>query len=171
MSYDEQSQMHGQTVCTAKANSPYQQTREGVLTFLDLGIPARMLVLGVPWYGYVYPCTVLLSNVCRIESRPFRGCKCSDAAGREYRYQDIMKKANEHRAHIQWDNLYRANFFNYYQDRQWHQVWFDDTKSLRPRYDLAKELGMGGVGMWSAGDLDYENATQVDDFWGAIPRA
>ena len=28
----------------------------GLTSFLSLGIPAEKLVLGVPWYGYLYPC-------------------------------------------------------------------------------------------------------------------
>lgn len=37
--------------CIASANSPIDTVRKGVQHWLDLGVPARKLVLGLPWYG------------------------------------------------------------------------------------------------------------------------
>ena len=31
----------------------------GVQRYLDIGVPANTLVLGVPWYGYHYPCLAM----------------------------------------------------------------------------------------------------------------
>jgi hypothetical protein len=39
-----------------RANSGLQKTEEGLTKYMDLGIPAAKLVLGVPWYGYNYEC-------------------------------------------------------------------------------------------------------------------
>lgn len=37
--------------CIASANSPIDTVHKGVQQWLDLGIPADKLVLGLPWYG------------------------------------------------------------------------------------------------------------------------
>ena len=50
------------------------------------------LVLGTPWYGYHYPClegTTITDRYCPIQSVPFRGVNCSDAAGNELDYAQI----------------------------------------------------------------------------------
>ena len=169
MAYDMQSQMFGQTVCTALANSPPGMIEQGLKAYDDLYIPRPKLILGVPWYGYVYPCTVLLSDVCRIAQTPFRGVKCSDAAGREYKYRDLMAKAEKHNVEYKWSDRFQSPYFHYYEDEVWHQVWYDDVKSLRIKYALAKEHGLRGVGMWAAEDLDNSNRAQIRDFWSAIP--
>ena len=36
--------------CVASANSPLALVRRGVQQYLDLGMPASKLVLGLPWY-------------------------------------------------------------------------------------------------------------------------
>ncbi|XP_010794859.1 di-N-acetylchitobiase-like [Notothenia coriiceps] len=54
MSYDEQSQIMGD--CIAMANAPLSQTLNGYDQFLSLKINPKKLVMGVPWYGYDYPC-------------------------------------------------------------------------------------------------------------------
>lgn len=80
MSYDERSQIYGP--CIASANSAANTTDAGVNSYLDLGIKADQLVLGLPWYGYDYPCINLSSDdVCTIQAVPFHGAYCSDAAG------------------------------------------------------------------------------------------
>ncbi len=89
---DEQSQIKPPRPCIAWANSPLNQTLYGVQRFLQLGISARKLVLGLPWYGYHYPCTRAIGadNVCPIASVPFRGVNCSDAAGQQMDYRIIQ---------------------------------------------------------------------------------
>ena len=80
MSYDERSQIYGP--CVAGPNSGYNTTATGILQYRTLGLNTTQLILGVPWYGYNYPCLSLSDDhVCSIEKVPFRGVDCSDAAG------------------------------------------------------------------------------------------
>lgn len=103
--YDMQSQIWDVTKCTGRANSPLPRVRRGLQEFLRLpGLTPSKLVLGVPWYGYDYPCRNLTvtnaaatlikksvgnrephaaSYMCQLDLVPFRGAPCSDAAGRE----------------------------------------------------------------------------------------
>ena len=97
MGYDEQSQMWGTAPCQARPNSPLVKTFSGLRKYLMLGVPPGKLVLGVPWYGYRYPCLRLSAGVCYIQRVPFRGCNCTDAAGREFPYRDVLKMLGEER--------------------------------------------------------------------------
>jgi di-N-acetylchitobiase len=54
MGYDTRSQIFDECIASAKAALPV--LRKGLQTYLDLGIPPHQLVMGVPWYGYNYPC-------------------------------------------------------------------------------------------------------------------
>ena len=66
MSYDERSQIYGR--CIAGANSTAETTSAGLQSYLDLGIGAEQLVMGLPWYGYNYPClNISEDDVCFIK--------------------------------------------------------------------------------------------------------
>ena len=58
-------------------------------------------------------------------------------------------------------------------DGHMYQVWFDNVKSLKIKYDLAVNMGLRGVGMWAADSIDYTNTTvgeqQRKEMWGALP--
>lgn len=54
------------------------------------------------------------------------------------------------------------------------QVWYDDPRSLTPKFRLAAELGLRGVGVWNLDLLDYSAAgapgarRQTRDMWDAL---
>ena len=53
------------------------------------------------------------------------------------------------------------------------QVWFDNPASLAPKYAVAAELGLGGVGFWNLDLLDYQVGDerakrQTADMWEAV---
>ena len=90
----------------------------GARRFLARGVPAHKLVLGVPFYGYAYPClnSGVTDDVCAIPRAAWRGvnCRCdqnalfrlrrgvlgavktkrllgrSEVAGDEVQYMDVM---------------------------------------------------------------------------------
>lgn len=84
--------------CLAGANSPIDAVRRGVRQWLAVGVPAKKLVLGLPWYGYDYTCegpdavTPPLADVdlCPIKPVAFQDVSCSDAAGAQRCYSEIM---------------------------------------------------------------------------------
>ena len=172
MSYDERSQIFG--ACTASANSPLPATIVGLQGYLDLGVPPDKLVLGLPWYGYDYPCLSLSDDlVCSISKVPFRGVNCSDAAGTQRPYNLIREQIRASASFVQWNASLESPFFNYKaSDGQYHQVWFDDTESLSLKYIYAAHVGLRGLAFWNVDSLDY-NGSPHDDFltremWEAI---
>lgn len=45
--------------------------------------------------------------------------------------------------------------FNYYdKDGKLRQVWYDDAESLTPKYQLAKDMGLRGVGPYRFDQVD-----------------
>merc|ERR1712187_704784 len=126
----------------------------GLQEFLQLGIPAGKLVLGLPWYGYSYPCinsdVTDSTDACELPETPWRGINCSDAAGAQYPYKEIMSILDNHTnvSEVRWDDNLLSPYFNHRVQGQLHQLWFDDPRSLSMKYALARELGLAGVGIW-----------------------
>jgi hypothetical protein len=68
--------------CIASANAPLDAVRRSVRQWLELGVPPKKLVLGLPWYAYDYPCeadpvtgkapTPEGVDVCHLKSVPFQ---------------------------------------------------------------------------------------------------
>jgi di-N-acetylchitobiase len=123
-------------------------------------VPASKLVLGVPWYGYRYPCiagTAPDAVYCPIKEIPFRGVNCSDAAGSEHDYlairQLVLSGINVTRP-VSYDSNTGSPFFNTVESGTVVQYWYDDPASLRPKYGWAKEKGLRGVGPYAFGMVD-----------------
>ncbi|XP_015766784.1 PREDICTED: di-N-acetylchitobiase-like [Acropora digitifera] len=173
MAYDEQSQIKTGE-CIAKANSPLNQTKYAVGEYLDLGIEPAKLVLGLPWYGYDYPCVDVINGVCFIKKVPFRGVNCSDAAGRQAEYGEIQDLAISRALfNPQFDEESTSYFFDY-EDTVggMHQVWFDDVGSLKPKYEFAANRGLNGVAIWNVDLLDYSDSPraklQTKNMWDSL---
>ncbi|XP_038601667.1 di-N-acetylchitobiase isoform X2 [Tachyglossus aculeatus] len=172
MSYDEQSQIW--TQCVAAANAPYNQTLLGYEDYIRMGISPGKLVMGVPWYGYDYTCIDLLEDrVCTLPKVPFRGAPCSDAAGRQIPYGAIMKQVNGSISGSQWDEEQQAPYYNYRDPAgRFHQVWYDDPRSISAKAAYARDRGLRGIGMWNGNSLDYsggpEAQKETEEMWQAL---
>ncbi|XP_076451151.1 di-N-acetylchitobiase-like [Babylonia areolata] len=161
MAYDEQSQIFGDR-CVALANSDYVKTERGLEDYLKQeGLRPDQLVLGVPWYGYNYPCLSLSQdNVCSIRHVHFRGVNCSDAVGSQIDLHVIDSWLANHTSwKRQWDKTAQSPFFNFEDPAtgQMHQVRYDDPVSLRIKYSLAMSLDLRGVGTWNIDCLDFSS--------------
>jgi len=51
--------------------------------------------------------------VCHLKSVPFRGVQCSDAAGKQFGFSDMMDKVNQSFTGILWDNIAQSPFATY----------------------------------------------------------
>ena len=117
------------------------------------------------------------ARFCEIATVPFRGAPCSDAAGRERSYGDLwqlMHNSTQPTTPVRLDQLLVSKFFNYRAaDGSLHQVWLDDPDTLRPKFALAKSLGLRGVGVWNFDLLDYTSTdtrvrAAMDAMWEAF---
>jgi hypothetical protein len=50
------------------------------------------------------------------------------------------------------------------------KVWMDDVESLTRKYEMAKRMGLRGVGMWTADFLNYTQpiSNQTERMWHAL---
>ncbi|XP_033007580.1 di-N-acetylchitobiase-like [Lacerta agilis] len=172
MSYDEQSQVWSQ--CIARANAPYNHTIMEYEKYIHMGINPKKIVMGVPWYGYDYTCLGLIkAHVCSIAKVPFRGAPCSDAAGRQRPYKVIMDLVNSSISGILWDKEQEAPYLEYRDEHGvFHQVWFDNPRSISLKAAYVKKLGLRGIGMWNADCLNYSGGSvaqeQTAAMWAAL---
>jgi di-N-acetylchitobiase len=172
MAYDERSQIFG--ACTASANSALLTTVTGVEDYISLGISPDKLVLGLPWYGYDYPCLSLTDDsICTIPKVPFRGASCSDAAGAQRPYTIIRDLIRSATAFVQWNASLETPFFNYKTSGgEQHQVWFDNTESLSVKYTYAAQRRLKGLAIWNIDSVNYSGSKHddflTDEMWDAI---
>ncbi|XP_072366442.1 di-N-acetylchitobiase-like isoform X2 [Scyliorhinus torazame] len=171
MSFDMQSQMWDE--CFAKANAPYDHTYTGLSAYINLGIDSGKLVMGVPWYGYDYPCKHFFEpGRCKLEPVPFRGAPCSSEVAKKIPYKDIMQELPKSFTGRYWDDNYKSPFFVYKANNTYHEVWYDDPESISLKSTIMKKLKLGGIGVWFGTDLNYSfnptAAMQTEDMWNAL---
>lgn len=162
MAYDERSQIFG--ACIASANSALPSTAYGIDQYFKLGITASQLVLGVPWYGYDYPClSVSDHDVCMIPKVPFRGVNCSDAAGTQVSYPWIMEEIRKSTARVRWNATLESPYFMYKnrETLQMHQVWYDNPDSLDLKFIYASSKNLRGLAVWNFDQLDYSDSPRA----------
>jgi len=169
MDYDMRSQIFGP--CIASANSPPALISDGMHAFLDLGIPSDQLVLGLPWYGYDYPCLSLTDDVCKIAEVPFRGVNCSDAAGKQRPFSNLLAQLNQTGIVPTLDAGLESLWYNYVDSstKQSHQVWFDDPKTLQYKVQWGKTNKLRGVSMWTGNFVDFARFPEASrQMWEAM---
>eukprot|EP01089_Gocevia_fonbrunei_P013710 TRINITY_DN3570_c0_g3_i1.p1 TRINITY_DN3570_c0_g3~~TRINITY_DN3570_c0_g3_i1.p1 ORF type:complete len:360 (+),score=61.54 TRINITY_DN3570_c0_g3_i1:105-1184(+) len=158
MDYDMRSQIFGP--CIASANSPVDLLAAGLHNFTKLGIEVDKLVIGVPWYGYKYECLALNEdNICTIPKVPFRGVDCSDAAGRQFNFVDIMAILESTHSESHFNFSLTSPFFDYKENGKTYQMWYDDLRSLEIKYKYASTMHTRGLAMWNVDAIDYSDTT------------
>ncbi len=118
--------------------------------YLDEGVPPSRLVMGVPYYGFDWP----------VVSEVPRAAATDRAISRTYSAVAAMLATRQR----QWSETY-LNPWIAYMVANWRQIWYDDAESLEYKYQLAKDLGIAGIGMWALGyDAD------LPELWDLIAR-
>jgi len=120
--------------------------------YLNAGVPANKLALGVPYYGREY--------VTAGATPPSSVTGASTT--RTYKY--IM--ANSTGYYNQSAKLWENNCFSpywAYNDGNWNQCFIDDVMSLGKRYDMVNRRGLAGIGIWCLGNDDG-----YSDLWNLI---
>ncbi len=174
MAYDERSQMFEGPPCYARSNSAYGLNDYGIGSYRRLGIPANKLILGLPWYGYDYPCiSIDMHGLCIISSVPFRGVSCSDAAGSQHDYAEIVADLLPlSKTGLAYNVTDQSPYFTYESPSgAVHQVWFDNTQSLAVKYRYARDHHLRGVGFWNTDAIYSTGSMQPNegvDMWNAI---
>lgn len=118
--------------------------------YLDQGVPPSRLLMGVPYYGFDWP----------VVSDASGAATTGKAAARTYSAVMSMLPTRTR----QWSDAF-LNPWIAYSNGNWQQLWYDDAESLTYKYQLAKDLGIAGIGMWALGyDAD------LPELWELIER-
>ena len=122
----------GYTFGPPMAVAPINEVRK-VLNYAVTAIPRNKIFMGIPNYGYDWTLPYKQGTAARTISN----VGAVDLAWREG-------------AAIQYDPISQAPFFRYYDDnKNQHEVWFDDARSILAKLTLANEFLLGGISYWT----------------------
>lgn len=113
------------------AVAPLNMVRR-VVDYAVTEIPPEKIHLGIPNYGYDWPL-------------PFEQGK---TAAVTIGNVEAVQIAIQNNAEIYFDNTAQSPYFNYTKDSVFHEVWFEDVRSIQSKFNLIKEYGLGGAGYW-----------------------
>ena len=118
--------------------------------YLDEGAPADRLLMGVPYYGYDWPVT--------------GDAEGAATTGRATARTYSVVRQELPRWTRRWSETYRNPWVSY-ESSSWRQLWYDDEESLEDKYQLVRDLGIAGTGMWALG---YDRGSNA--LWELIER-
>jgi spore germination protein YaaH len=117
----------------------YDVTRSIQEDYLDEGVPASKLLLGMPWYGYDWP----------VNSSARKATTTGTGTSKTY-ITTLQMVLNYGKT---FDNETSVPWTSYQNGTQWRQMWFEDSLSLLRKAYHAKKKNLAGVGIWA---LSYE---------------
>ena len=119
-----------------------------VIYYLSQGVPNSKVALGVPYYGYDYPCSSAALNASTTGSGTATLYKSTSANAVTYGRL--------------WDNYSMDPHYTY---GSYHQCFYEDGISLGYKYDMVNIQNIGGIGIWALGyDDGYSTAwTAIQD--------
>jgi di-N-acetylchitobiase len=150
----------------ASANSPLNGVQAGLQQYFnDFNVGPEKIVVGLPWYGYDFPCTNTL---------PTPNASCTSESGFSGGWSRTFAQVVEEypNATIFYQPGTMSPYLSYFSesDSQWHQIWFDDEISLGYKYQAAADLKLRGVAMWTANFLPYPNNSRVASMWDTLAK-
>lgn len=121
----------GYTYGAPMAVAPIDKVRQ-VVNYAVSVIPREKISLGIPNYGYDW-------------SLPYeKGVTKAETLS----HQEAIQRAIDHGVEIQFDEAAMSPYFRYWQYGVLHEVWFEDVRSMKAKFDLVKEYGLSGTGYW-----------------------
>lgn len=126
---------------------------KSVTYYLKQGVSASKLLLGLPYYGREWstsgPNAPSATTGAFTTSRTYSYVKANAAT-----YSAANKK---------WEANCFNPYYSYLSSSQQRQCWIDDVYSMGRKFDMVKQRGIGGIGIWALG---YDNG--YNDFWQLI---
>ncbi|HCL00811.1 MAG TPA: glycoside hydrolase [Lachnoclostridium phytofermentans] len=121
----------GYTYSEPMAVAPINLVRQ-VVDFAITQIPVDRIDLGIPNYGYDWALPYVKG----------------ETKARSIGNIEAVQIAAANNAVIQFDEVAQTPFFKYTRDGVDHEVWFEDVRSIKAKFDLVKEYDLRGVGYW-----------------------
>ena len=131
------------------AVAPLNMVRR-VVEYAVSEIPAEKILLGIPNYGYDWPL-------------PYeRGT----TRARTINNKEAVQLAIDFGVEIRFDETAQSPYFRYWQYGIQHEVWFEDIRSIKGKFDLIQEFALLGSGYWQLMNFFKANWLMMDEmFW------
>lgn len=139
----------GYTYGPPMAVAPVNKVRE-VVEYAITKIPNEKINLGIPNYGYDW-------------TLPFeRGVSKARTIGNV----EAVQLAISYGVPIHFDSVSMSPYFYYESEGLYHEVCFEDVRSLRAKFALVEEFDLRGMGYWQIMQLFRANwLLLADTFW------
>lgn len=115
-------------------------------------MPAKKLILGLPWYGYNY---LVYEPKVNTETLPYYSWKGTPTAqAYTFAKNNIYPSMPDVDNYIKgWDNDGKTSWIAYHitDTDTWRMLFLDDARSLSIKYTFVNNKKLGGVGMWALG--------------------
>jgi di-N-acetylchitobiase len=185
MAYDEwpfEAWPNGTTV--AAANSDLRTLQTALASYKTIGVPPGKLVMGLPWYGYDFPCDDNATGPPPPEGAPCLSSGAGKTPIKERAVLDQLKSMAPHPPTMFRGNASASLYFDFQCTNQSkecpsgrantggallgrHQIWWDDASTLRQKYEYCRTLGVLGVGVYSLDFVSYETSQGAAN-WAAL---
>lgn len=120
-------------------------------------VPAKKVVLGLPFYGYEWQTT---SRDSTSHTFPDTGATASYS-----RVLDLLEKKEELQVQEHWNETALSPYISYIEDGEIYVVYYENSRSLSYKLDYANQLDLGGIAIWALG---YEGDSR--ELWDVIQR-
>ncbi|MGZ3865991.1 MAG: glycosyl hydrolase family 18 protein [Bacteroidia bacterium] len=126
---------------------------KSITYYLKQGVPNNKLLLGLPYYGREW--STSSNAIPSSTTGSYTGTKTfAVVKGNPGTYSA---------ANYQWEPISFNSLYDYYNGTEWRQCWIDEARSMRYKFDVVNQRGIGGIGIWALG---YDDG--YSDFWDAI---
>lgn len=138
----------GYTYSEPMAVAPIDKVRK-VVDYAITKIQRSKISMGIPNYGYDWPL-------------PYqKGVTKATTIGNV----EAVRIAIDHGAIIRYDYTAQTPFFNYWDGSTQHEVWFEDVRSMKAKFDLINEYELSGAGYWQIMRLFLANWILLDSMF------
>ena len=130
------------------AVAPINMVRR-VVDYAVTAIPREKLSLGIPNYGYDWalPYERGVTRAKTINNPP------------------AVQLAIDFGVDIRFDETAMSPYFRYWQYGVQHEVWFEDVRSIKAKFDLIKEYELSGAGYWQLMSLFRANWLMLNEMF------
>ena len=130
------------------AVAPINMVRR-VVDYAVTAIPREKLSLGIPNYGYDW-------------ALPYeRGV----TRAKTINNHQAVQLAIDFGVDIRFDETAMSPYFRYWQYGGQHEVWFEDVRSIKAKFDLIKEYELSGAGYWQLMSLFRANWLMLNEMF------
>lgn len=120
--------------------------------YLAQGMPTNKLLLGLPYYGREWE--TVASTIPSATTGNFSSSRT---------FNVIMNNASGYYSTPLYDPVSFTPYYSFQVASAWRQCWWENTYSMKRRFDVVNQRNLGGIGIWALG---YDDG--YTEYWDAI---